>query len=252
MKFIKYISFVFSFAVLSTAGFAQETDNEKFEHQIVAGFNFGATAPVPIPEEVRSITAYWPQFTPQLGYNITYKFKPKWGVMSGIMLDLKGMGVRDEVKYMHTTVVLEENGNKLEGYFTGRNETRIKATYVTVPLYLVYNPNLNWKFKVGGYASYRSSSEFEGTVWDGYMRVDDFTGDKIEIKDKDDATFNFGDDMRKFDFGVGLGAERRINNRFGVFGNLTWGLTSIFPSDFNAIGFDMYNIYLTLGMTYKL
>jgi len=44
----------------------------------------------------------------------------------------------------------------------------------------------------------------------------------------------------------------KINERFGVFGNLSWGLSSIFKKDFKAIDFDMYNIYLALGLTYKL
>lgn len=233
--------------------FAQEeTSLPMFEHKIVAGFNLGATAPCPIPAEVRKIDGLWPMFTPQLGYNITYNYKPNWAVTSGILLDYKGMGVRDKVKYMYTSVVLDENDNKMEGYFVGRNETRIKTAYVTIPLYFVYRPNEIWSFKLGGYASYRFSAEFEGEVWDGYMRVETMDGSKFDIKDKGDARFNFGDDMRKFDLGLSVGAERSINERFGVFGNLSWGLTPVFHSSYRAIDFNMYNIYLALGMTYKL
>jgi len=244
--------------ILSLLPFLQlAAQNPKFEHKIIAGYNFGATAPVPIPSEVRAISGYWPQFTPQLGYNITYYYNPQWGMTSGILLDYKGMGVRDRVKYMYTSVILStDNDRPLQGYFVGKNETQVKSSYVTIPVYLTYKPNETWNFKLGGYASYKSSSEFKGTVWDGYlMRVDEKGGEfveKISIVNKNDAEFNFGDDMRDFDFGLSGGAEYRINDRFGIFGNLSWGLTSIFPNDYQAISFKMYNIYFALGLTYKL
>lgn len=248
-----YILVLFHFLILPL--FAQDFYNEgkdkSFEHKIVAGFNLGATAPLPLPAEVRSIKAWWPQFTPQLGYEVIYRFdESQWGIGSGILLNFKGMGVKDEVKYMHTKVELEKNsGQKLEGYFVGKNKTTVKVAYVTVPVYASFRPNKLWSFRAGGYASYNFSSHFNGTVSDGYMRVGTYTGDKMII---DEATFNFDEDVRTFDFGLTVGAERRINNRFGVYGNLDWGLQSIFPSSFRPMEFDMYNIYLALGLTYRL
>lgn len=231
-----------------------------FEHKLVAGFNLGATAPIPLPQEVRAVKGWWPQFTPQLGYNIIYNHNEKWGIGSGITFDFKGMGARDKVKYMYTSVILEVDGDRpMEGYFSGKNETRIRASYLTIPLYVNYKPHADWSFRLGGYAAYRFSSDFKGEVWDGYLRrVDnkgdpfDETSEKINIVNKGDATFSFGGEMRDFDFGLLAGAERRINDKFGVTGNLNWGLTSIFPSNFKSISFNMYNIYVTLGLTYNL
>jgi len=222
-----------------------------FEHKIVAGFNLGATTPVPLPEEVRAIKGWWPQFTPQLGYNILYRIdESQWGIGSGIVLNFKGMGIKDKVKYMHTRVVIEEgSGQELEGYFVGKNETTVKMAYITIPLYASFDLNENWSFRAGGYASYLFSSQFNGSVSDGYLRVGTPTGEKVEITK---ATFNFDNEMRSFDFGLTIGAERRINNKFGVFTNLDWGLRPVFPSSFGVMEFDMYNIYLTLGLTYRL
>ena len=252
MKSTKYILFILC-AFLSLPIFSKDGAPGTFEHKIVAGFNLGATAPIPIPQEVRSIDGWWPQFTPQLGYNVIYNHTDKWGFGSGILLDYKGMGVRDKVKYMYTSVILQK-GDKdaLDGYFTGRNETRVKSSYVTIPLYATYTLNEQWRFRAGGYASYRFSSQFEGEVWDGYLRTPDPTGDKVIIDKTDKATFNFGKDMRDFDFGLTIGAERKINNKFGVYSNLSWGLTSIFPNDYKSVSFKMYNIYLALGLTYNL
>lgn len=245
-----HIIYIIIFLSVPAVLCAQNDFWNRFEHKIVAGFNFGATAPLPIPEEVRKIEAWWPQFTPQLGYNILYKVNNRWGIGSGILLNYKGMGVKDKVKYMHTRVVVEDGTDKeLEGYFVGKNKTTVKTAYVTIPVYASFRANDNWSFKAGGYVSYLFSGQFKGSVSDGYLRVGDPLGEKVEITK---ATFDFNDDLRSFEFGLTAGAERKINNRFGVYGNIDWSLTPIFPSKFRAMEFDMYNIYITLGLTYKL
>lgn len=229
---------------------SQDVQENRFEHKIIAGFNIGATSPTSIPEEIRSIDSWWPQFTPQLGYNIKYKFNEKWGLGSGISLDYKGMGVRATVKYIYTNIVIEDGSkNALEGYFVGKNETVVKLAYATIPLYATFNINDNWQLRAGGYASYLFSGKFSGTASDGYIRVNEPTGEKVEITK---ASFDFNDKLRNFDFGFILGAEKRVNHKFDIYGNLNWGLTSIFRSDFRAIDFNMYNIYLTVGLAYKL
>jgi len=247
---IKYLISFAIFSIVTVSLYAQESFTDRLEHKIVAGFNFGATAPLPLPKEVRKIEAWWPQFTPQLGYSILYKIDHQWGIGSGILLNYKGMGVKDKVKYMHTRVVVEEGSTEeLEGYFVGKNETRVKTAYVTIPVYASFRAGDNWSFRAGGYVSYLFSGQFKGSVSDGYLRVGDPVGEKVEITK---ATFDFNDDLRSFDFGLTAGAERKINNRFGIYANLDWGLTPIFPSKFRAMEFDMYNIFLTFGLTYRL
>ncbi|NDW09733.1 porin family protein [Dysgonomonas sp. 520] len=227
-------------------------DKEKLEHRITVGFNVGASFPIPIPREVRTIEGWWPQFTPQFGYSILYSVDPKWSFGSGISLDYKGMGAKDKVKYMHIEVRLEEDGEILNGYFSGKNETRAKLSYVTVPVFARYQLSDNWYVRGGGYASYAFSTSFKGKVWDGYLRAPDPTGMITPLEGDSKATFDFGSDIRSFDFGVLLGAERRINQKFNAFANLNWGLTPLFKKDFKAMDFEMYNLYFTLGFAYKL
>lgn len=223
----------------------------QFEHKIVAGLNLGATAPVGLPAEIRSIDSYWPQFTPRLGYMAKYNVNKDWGVGSGIILDYKGMGTKASVKYIYTRVKLEEGNesNVMEGYFVGKNKTEVKSANVTIPLTAIYNLNDKWSLRAGGYASYAFSKEFYGEVSDGYLRRETITGTKIDI---DRAEFDFNSDMKKFDYGVILGAEMKINERFGILADLNWGLTPIFPSSFTGMKFDMYNIYMAVALTYKL
>ncbi|MDR1090985.1 MAG: PorT family protein [Prevotella sp.] len=239
---------------ISTSAIKSQTDMRSFSHKIIAGYNIGATLPNNLSREIRSIDAYWPQFTPQLGYNVSYRFAGQWSAESGIALDLKGMGVRDKVKYMYTDVNMD--GNNIKGYFTGRNETEIKITYVTIPIRVSYHLNETWSLKLGVYASYRSSAEFSGTVWDGYLRKtedkDILNSELINIGEKDVAVFDFGKDLRTFDFGISMGFEHCFNRKFGVYTEATYSLTPIFPKSFTGIDMKMRNIYITAGMTYKI
>jgi hypothetical protein len=222
------------------------------EHYIVAGLNVGATSPGSIPPEVRRITAWYPHFSSMLGYNVVYNPGGCWAVGSGIALDHKGMGVIDEVKHLYTEVRLEAEGDYLSGYFSGKNRTDVKIAYVTAPLFVRYRVCERWWLTGGGYVSYAHSSSFTGSVWDGYLRTPDPTGPEIVIDSGEDADFDFGSDVRDFDFGLSIGCEYRINSRFKVLGTFNRGMTSILKRDLKAIPFDMYNMYLMLGMAYRL
>lgn len=227
---------------------------EKFEHKIIAGYNFGGTTPMPMPVEVRKVTGYWPLFTPQFGYSLTYNYNDQWALKTGVILENKGMGVTNKVKYMHTNIVLD--GNNIRGYFVGRNQTTAKMSYLTIPVKVSYSINEKWSVNGGGYFSYRSSSEFSGTVWDGYLRETDtdniLNSDKIEIPNKWDAQFDFGKDMRDIDLGVSLGGEYKLNKKFGLYADVSYGITPIFPSSFKGLDYAMHNFYVAVGMTYRL
>lgn len=228
----------------------EDKDKKTLDFSIVLGVNLGATAPLPLPEEVRKIESYNPKFNPQLGFNLIYNLNKKWAVGAGAMLDWKGMRVRDEVKYMNTSIVLTESGDRLSGYFVGKNMTNVSNTYLTVPIYAAYNFNSRWQARLGVYAATTLSSKFDGNVTDGYIRIGEPTGEKQEIDEKG-ATFDFSDDARDYDFGLMGGGEFRMNNRFGFYGSLTWGLIPYFYSGSNPIRFKMHNIYGTLGITYR-
>lgn len=252
MNIYKITGIIAAFIIVSISISAGNKD--PFTHKLVVGYNFGATAPVPIPREVRSIDSYWPQFTPYLGYNISYDISNRFYIETGIALDIKGMGVRDKVKYIYTDVWMD--GNNIKGYFTGKNETEVKISYTTIPIRIGYRLSDTWALRTGGYFSYRNSSEFSGTVWDGYLRKtndkDIINSEYLEILKKNDAKFDFGKDMRNFDMGVSIGCDHILNNRFGISCDLTYSLTPIFPNSFTGMDMKMRNIYISMGISYKL
>lgn len=253
MKLInKYI--VLLLAVFATGSVLAQTEKQ-LEHRFVVGLNLGATTPFSMPSEVRSINGYHPLLTPQIGYELRYKVKDTdWKIGSGAYFEIKGMVVRDRVKYMYTSVVLnEDNATRFSGYFVGKNKTKVQISYLTIPVYAIREINDKWSVRAGGYVSYAHSKKFSGTVSDGYILPEnEETGELGKKEEISRASFDFGNDINTWDFGASVGTEMRVNRKLSAFGNLNWSFSPIFPSGFRAVDFGMYNLYLTLGITHKL
>jgi len=221
------------------------------EHRIVAGFNFGATTPMGFPNTIRSIDGYWPEFSPALGYELSLRASQKWGAAIGVKMDFKGMGTKDKVQYFHTIITVQDGSSTgtFEGTFTGRNKTIARNAYLSFPVSAVFTPNDNWRFSLGGYMAWKFSANFHGDVSDGYIRNGGPTGEKVIV---DHATFDFGNEVRNFDIGFQGGAERRVGKKLSVLGNLAWGVRPIFPDSFKGLDFPLYNVFLMLGVSYKI
>jgi hypothetical protein len=135
----------------------------------------------------------------------------------------------------------------VSGYWTGKVKTKVKNTYLSIPVLAVYKINERWNVSAGAYASFLLDGEFTGAAYDGYLREGNPTGEKTEL---DNAIYDFSKDIRKFQYGVQAGAEYKIYKHLSVFADLKWGLNGIFPSDYSSVTFALYPIYCTLGFTY--
>ncbi|MCL1942333.1 MAG: PorT family protein [Candidatus Azobacteroides sp.] len=219
-----------------------------WEFKINAGYNIGGTSPLPMPVEVRKIEKYSPPlFAPHVAFEATRRFNNKWGLTAGLSFDYKGFSVKDSVLNLHTEIKM--NDKTYIGTFTGHNETKIKNSYMTIPVMASYHISDKWLVQAGVYAAYLYSSGFSGTASNGYIREGDPTGDKTEVNE---ASFDFSDELNKFDFGLQAAGERGFSKRFAIRGQLAWGLTPVFHSDFTGVPFKMYNVYGTVGVSYKL
>jgi len=242
---IKYLSVFFVFFQISS--YSQSIEQKKFNYSVILGINIGATTPVPIPEEVREVKNYNPKINPQFGMNVIHNLNKKWGITSGILIERKAMRVTDKVKYMKTGIVLDND--LVTGYFVGENMTNTDNLYLSIPLYGSLKINEIWKVKLGVYGARALSKKFDGSVSDGYIRIDTTLGQKQEI---DHATFDFSNDVQNYDFGLSLKSEYKTKNRLGVYANFNWGLTPYFKYDFALMDFQMRNIFGTIGIKYFL
>jgi hypothetical protein len=222
------------------------------ECELFAGFDMGATLPIPLPPEVRELGSWSPGLSGTLAVLATHWVDADWGVSAGLALERKGMKAAAGVKYWQTNLEVGEGeqAGQFSGTFSGKNTTEMGGVYLVVPLCAAWRPGESrWTFRCGGYAALLVSAVFRGTASDGYIRNGGPTGERISV---DRATFDFSDRLRRSDFGLIASANRSLSARLSARGQLSWGLRSVLPESFGGIPYKMYNVYSALGLAYTL
>lgn len=217
-----------------------------------AGYSIGGTLPLPLPETIRSIDSY--SLTPSflVGIDAQLPLNEKWGIAAGLRYENKAMKAEVTTKSYHMEVI--KGGSHLSGLFTGHVSQKSTQWMLTVPVQAALELGRKVMLRGGPYVSFLLSKEFSGIASDGYLREGNPTGSKILMGDKEGewATYEFDDDLRTVQFGIGVGADWQVYKRFGVSADLNWGLTGIFPSDFKTVEQTLYPIYGTIGVFYRL
>lgn len=220
------------------------------EYEVNAGVNIGGASPLPLPAEIREINTYRPHLNLQIGTNVTKWLgkDSRWGVRAGFRLETKGMETEATVKNYGMEII--QDGKKLSGKWTGHVQTRYSTQQLTIPVVALFKVSDRWSLNFGPYIAYAFTNEFDGHVFDGYLREGDPTGNKVSFEGDAEANYDFGDDLRRFQWGLQLGGSWRAFKRLSVNANLTWGLNDIFNSTFKTVSFNMYPIYLNVGFGY--
>jgi len=225
---------------------------DDISYSLRLGYALGGTAPVNMPSSIRSLSAYKLRPNFSLGFDARKDITGKIGVMAGLRVENKGMEVDARVKSYHLEIV--RGGESLEGYFTGHNVTRVRQLMVTVPVMATLALSDRLMLRFGPYASVLLSKDFSGHACDGYLRVGDPTGPKVEIGSTPGTrgTYDFTENMRRMQYGLLAGADVSIHKQWGAYADISWGLTGVHHGSFNTIEQTLYPIYGTIGITYKL
>jgi hypothetical protein len=224
---------------------------QNWEIRLKTGLKIGGTAPIPLPEEIREIKGYTPTLSTPLEATITKWFSAdlKWGITSGLKLENKAMITKARVKN-YSTEIIGDGGERVSGRWTGNVKTKVRNTYITLPVLTSYRMNKRWAFCAGPYVSVLTEGEFSGHVYDGYLRENDPTGPKIEFSNERIATYDFSKDLRRFAWGIQAGTSWRAFKHLEVYADLSWGLNDLFKNEFRTVTFDMYPIYADFGLGY--
>ena len=126
-----------------------------WEYNIKAGFNIGGTSPIPLPKEIRKIDSYAPGIAIAIEGNATKWFdeKKKWGLTLGLRLENKNMTTEATVKN-YGMKIINTNGGELAGLWTGGVKTKVKNSYLTIPILADYRISKRWIVSAGPYFSY--------------------------------------------------------------------------------------------------
>ena len=248
-KNIAYIILIATALFIGNSANAGTLDSLEVKARV--GYSIGGTSPLPLPETIRSIESY--NLTPSfmVGLDAMLPLSQKWGVMAGLRFENKGMKAAVTTKAYYMEVV--KGDQQMAGLFTGHVEQKVKQWMLTIPVQATFKLGNKVMLKGGPYVSFLLNKEFSGIASDGYLRKDNPTGAKILMGSKEGewATYEFNDDMRSVQFGIGIGADWQVHKRIGLSADLNWGLTGVFPGDFKTVEQTLYPIYGTFGVYYR-
>jgi hypothetical protein len=256
MNSVKLFSLVLVF-VCFQRGIAQENipadnsaESPALMYSVRAGINIGGTTPMNMPASIRGVESYSPGVMPVLGGEAYYRLHEKIGIDIGLYLEQKGMFTEAKVKNYFTTFQSgdEHHYQEVTGYYTGTVATRMRHTYLTVPLHISYWVGENYRIKAGLFASCLLHAKFEGTAQEGYIRDMSPVGQKIGIAN---ARYDFSDDVKSLNTGIDIGLDYYIKQHFLATAHLQYGVSSVMRSSFKSIDFDMYHLYLGLQIGYR-
>lgn len=242
----KYILFILLFLPIFIV--VSQEENGDREYRIKAGFSIGGTAPMPLPAEIRKIESFNPLMNLMIGAEVKHVLNKNWSLLTGLQFETKGMDTQAQVKSYNITIVSGGEG-EISGVFTGMVRTRVKNSYLTLPVLAMWKPDLQsqWGIKFGLYGSFLLDGAFSGSAYDGYLREGDPTGQRIDITT---ATYDFSKELQLWNWGAQLGAEWRPFPHLLAGIDLSWGINSIFKKDFDVITYKMYPIYCALSFGY--
>ena len=220
--------------------------------RVNAGYAIGGTSPIPLPAEIRKIG----KFKPYGGVNVGVEASKmlgdamRWGISTGVHAFLHGMKTGADVKGYKMAIVMDQD--EMAGYFTGTDETNVRLVGITLPFKAVWRANHRWTIEAGPFLQLFKKREFEGCVYDGYIRENTPVGQKIDITKENAATYDFSKDMRDVDYGLTFNFDWKAAPHWSLYGNLDWGMTDVFKSNFETVAFPMYSIYANFGVAYSI
>ena len=225
------------------------------------GYNIGGTTPLPMPASIRSIDAF--RLTPSclVGGDVQFSIlNSQFSISTGFRLENKGMDADVTVKSY--SMEMKKGDSQISGLFTGHVSQQVTQWMLTIPINFTFHLSPlapqgrrpQFTFKFGPYFSLLLKKEFSGIASDGYLRQGDPTGPRIEIGNKEGewATYDFSDEMRSLQWGLGVGFDWRFSHHVGLSVDLNWGLSGIFNSDFKTVEQPLYPIYGCIGLSYNL
>lgn len=223
---------------------------DKLGLQFVLGGQVGGATPLSLPREIRKIKSYSPNVPFFVGAKANYTLDSRWGLSLGLLFEGKGMDTKASVKSYKTTFnAVNDSREELRGYYTGDITTKVHNLYVSLPLQAVYRLAERWDLLAGPYVSFAVRKEFYGEAYNGYLRHEQPTGNKIVV---DHADYDFKESVRNIDVGLSAGTQYHINGRFLALAQLDYGFNNIMKTGFESISFGLHNIFLNVGIGYRL
>jgi hypothetical protein len=224
---------------------AINSQNKQMAWGIKLGGNIGA--PIPFGNIPDGATGA-PIVGMNLGSWISYPINAKLITKLEFSYSVKGASFKTPLdhQYYEDIVYLPLPGggfeeSKIETFFTGKADGKFDNQYLEWPIYLQYKLGKKIWATGGIYFAYMFATATyangEGTV--GYSST-------IVTR-----TIPFEKELKRFDYGIRLGAAYSNGGKFSFDADLEYGIPSIFKKTYKTIDYPINNCYFQFGVLYN-
>lgn len=241
MKKIFIVLFIFSISF----SFAQEQRNFNIYPNLAV--DLGGAIPFPL-SDIPDGAGGTPKPYPTMGLGFEYHIKEKWQFAIELNYHLIAFSADADVV---SQPFYYDNGTPM--YYTGKTETDVELRMIEFPLLAFYELKEGKRFMFGLYYTRILEGRFETKGINGIYSPDKEITDNAQLPGPEyTIPYNFNDDIDSYDYGVLIGYKYDINHRFYIWSRLNVGFKSIFKKEFNNIDYEMYQVRINLGLSFKL
>lgn len=235
---------VFVILLFTLTALAQD---KKFNVYPNLAIDLGGAIPFPL-SDIPNGASWSPKLYPSLGIGTEYDLKEKWQLAFEINYHV--------IAFTSDADVVSQAFYWNDGtaqYYTGNTKTDVELRFVEFPLIAFYELKEGRRFLFGAYYSRILEGRFQTKGINGIYSPDkNITDNAILPGPEYTIEYDFDDELDNFDYGILFGYRYSINHKFYFWARLNVGFKSIFEKEFNNIDYEMYQVRINLGISYKL
>lgn len=239
----KYILIITLVALTLTA----KTQERKFNFYPNLAIDLGGAIPFPL-SDIPDGAGGTPKPYPSLGFGTTYILNEKWDLSIELNYHLIAFSATADV--ISQPFYFEDGTTQ---YYTGYTETDVELRMIEFPFVASYKLKKGRKIIFGPYYSRILEGRFETKGINGIYSPDKTITDNANLPGpKLTVPYNFNEDIDKYDIGVLIGYSYDLSQRIALWGRLNVGFKSIFKKEFENIDYEMYQVRINIGASFKL
>jgi len=209
------------------------------------GVDMGGAIPFPLADIPDGANGT-PKLNPSLGLGIEYALATKWSI--GLEISYHQLAFSANADVISQPFYF--NNHQYILYFSGHTKTDVELRIVEFPVMAVYNLNQRWSLMMGLYYSRILEGSFNTMGTNGVLSANKADTDANHVGSAS-PSYNFNDNLDKWDAGLLIGYRYNIINRLYFWSNFNVGFNSIFTREFDNIDYEMYQLRLNVGASFS-
>jgi hypothetical protein len=232
---------VFAFSI---SAFSQD---RKFNFYPNVAVDLGGAIPFPL-SDIPEGAGGTPKPYPSLGIGADYNLNEKWQLALEVNYHL--IAFSSEADVISQPFYFNDGSAQ---YFTGNTEADVELRMVEFPFIAFYQLKEGRKFLFGTYYSRILDGRFQTRGINGIYSPDKNITDNATLPGPEyTIEYNFDEYIDSYDYGILIGYCYDLSTRLHLWTRLNVGFKSIFVKEFTNIDYEMYQVRINLGVSYKL